>query len=125
MNYYLLAFKKYFDFSGRSRRKEYWYFALFNFIVALILGIIDGVLGTLNAEIGLGVLSAVYAIATIIPNLSITFRRLHDTNKSAWWLFILLIPLIGIIVFLVFMCQDSRDENDYGSSPKLSSIPAA
>tara|TARA_B110000881_G_C18546889_1_gene501735 strand:+ start:360 stop:737 length:378 start_codon:yes stop_codon:yes gene_type:complete len=125
MNWYIQGFKRYFDFSGRSRRKEYWYFALFNLIVAVLLGIFDGALGTVDAELGLGVLGAIYAVATIIPNLSITFRRLHDVNKSAWWLLILLIPLIGFIVWLVFMCQDSKDENKYGSSPKISDMQSA
>lgn len=119
MNWYLQGFKRSFDFGGRSRRKEYWYFTLFSVIVTLILAVSDSLLNTYNADLGMGLLGGIYAMITIIPNFSLTFRRLHDVNKSAWWLLILLIPLIGIIVLLVFCCQDSKEKNEYGMSPKL------
>lgn len=124
MNWYIQGFKRYFDFGGRSRRKEYWYFALFNLIAVILLAVIDSLTGTFNIELGMGLLGAIYSIATIIPNLSITFRRLHDIDKSAWWILILLIPLIGFIVLLVFLCQDSKEENKYGPSPKLTDVYA-
>ena len=119
MNWYLAALQKYVQFSGRARRKEYWFFVLFNMIISIVLTAIDGVTGTLNAESGMGLLSGIYALAVLIPSIAVGFRRLHDTGRSAWWFLILLIPLIGIIVILVFLIQDSQEENEYGASPKL------
>ncbi len=119
MNWYLEALKKYVAFSGRARRKEYWYFALFNIIISIALAVIDGVTGTLHAEVGVGLLSGLYTVAIVIPSLAVTFRRLHDTDRSGWWLLLGLIPLVGAIVLLIFMVQDSKPgENRYGASPK-------
>lgn len=121
MNWYLEVLKKFADFSGRARRKEYWYFVLFNMIFSIVLSFFDGVFGSLNPETGVGLLSGIYALVVLIPSIAVGFRRLHDTGRSAWWLLIGFIPLIGIIVLLVFMVQDSQEgENEYGVSPKLS-----
>lgn len=112
MNYYINAFKNYVNFKGRARRKEYWMFVLFNFIVAFVLGIIDGL-------IGITVLSTIYSLAVIIPSLALCFRRLHDIGKSGAWILIGLIPLVGEIILLVFFCTDSQaGENQYGPNPK-------
>ncbi|ABV88721.1 DUF805 domain-containing protein [Shewanella pealeana] len=120
MNWYLLALKKYFDFSGRSRRKEYWMFALFNIIFSIVLTFIDGMFGTINLETGMGLFSGLYALAVFIPGLALTVRRLHDINKSGWWLLILLVPIIGVITIFVFCVLDSKtEENSWGMSPKL------
>ncbi len=119
MNWYLEALKKYAVFSGRARRKEYWYFFLFNLLISIVLVVIDGMTGTLDAEAGIGLLGAIYGLAVLIPGLAVSVRRLHDTDRSGWWLLIVLIPLIGAIVILVFMVQDSKPgENQYGSNPK-------
>jgi uncharacterized membrane protein YhaH (DUF805 family) len=120
MNWYLQVIRKYAQFSGRARRKEYWFFALFNLLISLALAIVDNFTGTLNPETGYGLLSGIYSLAVLIPSLAVTFRRLHDTGRSAWWILIVLIPLIGAIVLLVFMVLDSQQgENEYGPSPKL------
>ena len=119
MVWYFEVLKKYAVFSGRSRRKEYWFFVLFNIIVSIILGVIDGVTGTLDPESGMGLLGLIYTLAILIPALAVSVRRLHDTGRSGWWLLILLIPLIGTIVILIFMVQDSKpEENQYGPNPK-------
>lgn len=119
MNWYFEVLKKYAVFSGRSRRKEYWFFVLFNIIVSIILAVIDGVTGTLDPESGMGILGLIYTLAVLIPALAVSVRRLHDTGRSGWWLLILLIPLIGTIVILIFMVQDSKpEENQYGPNPK-------
>lgn len=116
MNWYLAVLKQYAVFSGRARRKEYWYFLLFSIIASIILSIIDGLL---MATIGIAGLYVIYSLGIIIPSLAVSVRRLHDTGRSGWWLFINLIPLIGAIVFLVFMVQDSQaDENQYGANVK-------
>ena len=119
MYWYLEAFKKYAVFGGRSRRKEYWYFMLFNIVVLIVLGGIDALLETLNSGLGVGLLIAIYALASIIPFLAVSVRRLHDIDRSGWWYLINLIPLIGPIVMLVFTLLDSTPgDNRYGPDPK-------
>lgn len=119
MNWYLQALKKYAVFSGRARRKEYWYFVLFNLVVSMALAIIDGMTGSVSALTGMGTLSGIYTIIVLIPGIAVTVRRLHDTDRTGWWLFIALIPLVGAIVLLVFMVLDSDpNSNEYGANPK-------
>jgi uncharacterized membrane protein YhaH (DUF805 family) len=125
MSWYVKVLKKYAVFSGRARRKEYWMFFLFNFIFAVVLGIIDEITG-ITSNTGLSVLSTIYGLAVLVPGLAVAVRRLHDTNRSGWWLFIALIPLAGVIVLLVFMAQDSQPgENQYGPNPKTDVAIAA
>lgn len=113
MNWYLEVLKKYAVFTGRARRTEYWMFVLFNFIVAVVLGIIDRVIGT-----G-GLLGAVYGLAVLLPGIGVAIRRLHDTGRTGWWLLIGFVPLIGLIVLIVFMVMDSKPgDNEYGAYPK-------
>lgn len=119
MQWYLDVLKKYAIFSGRARRKEYWFFALFNAIFSIVLSIIDGAIGSFSVEGGIGLLSGLYTLAILIPGLAVGFRRLHDTGRSAWWLLIVFVPLVGAIVLLVFTLQDSEaGENQYGPNPK-------
>lgn len=118
MEWYLAALSKYAQFSGRSRRKEYWFFYLFNLLISIGLAILDGVLGLGGGSFGL--LSTLYALAVLIPGLAVTVRRLHDTGKSGWWLLIVLVPLIGAVVLIVFMATDGTPgANEYGPDPKL------
>lgn len=112
MEWYLTVLKKYAVFSGRARRKEYWMFALFNIIASFILGMVDGVLGT-------AILGIIYSLAVLIPSIAVAVRRLHDTDRSGWWLLIGFIPLIGWIVLLVFTLLDSKEDNRFGPNPKL------
>ncbi len=113
MEWYLGVLKKYAVFTGRARRKEYWMFFLFNVIISIVLGVVDGVLGTA------GILGALYGLAVLIPGIAVAIRRLHDTARSGWWLLIGFVPLVGLIVLIVFMVQDSVDEgNEYGPNPK-------
>ena len=117
MNWYLKVLKQYAVFSGRAQRKEYWMFYLINFIIASGIGLIEGLAGSP------GVFSALYGLAVLIPGSAVSVRRLHDIDRSGWWLLIGLIPLIGIIVLLVFMVQDSKPgDNQYGVNPKNATI---
>ena len=126
MSWYLEALKKYAVFSGRSRRMEYWYFVLFNIIVSIVLGVIDGLLGTSGSSAGAGLLSGIYSLAVLIPTLAVTVRRLHDTDRTGWWILIALVPLIGVIVLLVFAALDSTPgSNQYGPNPKEASARVA
>lgn len=123
MNWYLQVLKKYAVFTGRARRREYWFFVLFNIIVSIALAVIDGMMGSFSGGAGMGLLGGLYALGVLIPSIAVSVRRLHDTDRSGWWLLILLIPLIGAIVLLVFMLQDSRPGvNRYGENPKTAEI---
>jgi uncharacterized membrane protein YhaH (DUF805 family) len=114
MNWYLEVLRKYAVFSGRARRMEYWMFVLINAIVGLVLAAIEGLLG-----ISYNVLGVLYSLAVLIPSLAVAIRRLHDTNRSGWWILINLIPVIGWIIFIVFAVQDSQPgPNQYGPNPK-------
>lgn len=113
MEWYVKVLKQYADFSGRARRKEYWMFALFNLIIAVVLGFIEGLLGMT------AVLGTLYALAVLIPSIAVSVRRLHDTDRSGWWVLISLIPVIGTIVLLIFLVLDGNpDSNEYGPNPK-------
>ena len=120
MNWFLVAVKeKYADFSGRARRREYWFFLLVYLLINIALLVVDNLLGWFDADSGVGVLSGIFTLALLIPSLSVAVRRLHDTDRSGWWLLIGLIPLIGGIVLLVFFVQDSQTgANRFGPNPK-------
>lgn len=119
MNWYIEVLKKYTEFSGRSRRKEYWYFTLFNIIVSCLFIVLDFILGTFNSEAGYGVLNTIYSLSVLLPAIGVSIRRLHDIGRSGWFLLIGLIPLIGAIVLLIFFVKDSQTgENPYGPNPK-------
>lgn len=118
MQWIILAMKNALNFKGRARRKEYWMFALFTFIVSIVLTIIDTALG-LEFAPEVGVLSTLFSLVVLIPSISLLFRRLHDTGRSAAWILIGLIPLIGWIVLIVFTVQDSQPQtNKWGPNPK-------
>ncbi|WP_424767616.1 DUF805 domain-containing protein [Paenibacillus sp. sgz302251] len=112
MEWYLKVLKNYVGFQGRARRKEYWMFVLFSFIISLVLTIVEAVTGMP------AVLTGLYSLAILLPSLAVSVRRLHDTGRSGWWLLISLIPLVGGIILLVFMCLDSEENNKYGPNPK-------
>src|SRR5512145_1641132 len=95
MSWWLTAMKKYVDFSGRARRKEYWMFVLFNLIFGLVAFTLDFMLGMANDGEGVGLFYALFSLGILLPTLSVTVRRLHDIGKSGWWFFIGLIPFIG------------------------------
>ncbi|MBN9690500.1 MAG: DUF805 domain-containing protein [Verrucomicrobia bacterium] len=119
MSWYLAVIKKYAVFSGRARRKEYWYFILFNTLISIVLGIIDGVAGTFNAEVGIGLLGGIYGLFAFIPSLAVFVRRLHDTDHTGWWILIGFVPLIGAVVLLLFLVRDSTPgSNRFGPNPK-------
>jgi len=123
--YYLdILTNKYADFNGRARRKEYWMWTLYYTIVLLFAMVLDNVLG-LNFELfgqdlGYGWLYVTIRITHLIPGLGIVVRRLHDVGKSGWFYLIILIPLIGFIWILVLFCTEGvKEDNKWGSNPKL------
>jgi len=115
MEPYIKAMKNYVTFSGRSSRQDYWMFQLFVFLFTLAACVVDGVL---TGAWGGGLVYVVTALAHFLPGLAAAARRLHDTDKSAWWLLLLLIPLVGPIVILVFLCLPSQPGgNRFGGNP--------
>jgi uncharacterized membrane protein YhaH (DUF805 family) len=121
MNWYLDVLKKYADFGGRARRKEYWMFALFNALIYIAILIFSAILGSIDNSLALigSLLLVVYGLAIFVPSLAVAVRRLHDTGRSGWWFLIAFVPFVGGIILLVFTVQDSvPGENEYGKNPK-------
>ena len=117
MEWALQPLRKYAGFTGRARRKEYWLFALAVWIVEMVLMGLTGGFGHPNILASLVLL--IFCVGLFVPSLAVGFRRLHDTNRSAWWMLIGLIPFIGAIVLLVFLCLDGTPgDNRFGPDPK-------
>ena len=119
MNWFVDALQKYAVFSGRAQRSEYWYFFLFYFLLAVAAAILDGLVESFNQRTGLGFFSGILALGLLLPSLAVGVRRLHDIDRSGWWLLIAVIPLVGAIVLLVFTVKDSQPgPNRFGPNPK-------
>ena len=124
MNYYLEALKKYAVFHGRAHRAEFWWFVLFNAIFSFALNITFGArVGVPEESVSsaspLAILPAIYGLAVLLPAIGVSIRRLHDTNRSGWWLLIALFPIVGAIVLIVFYAQaGDAGENQFGADPK-------
>lgn len=110
---YVAMFRNYINFSGRTRRRDFWMAVLVNFVITLILSILTRILSVF------GVVQTIYGLAVLLPFLALWARRLHDINMSAWFLLLNLIPGIGSVILLVFACMDSQPgSNQYGPNPK-------
>jgi uncharacterized membrane protein YhaH (DUF805 family) len=135
MNWFLMGWQRALDFEGRSRRKEYWMFSLFNFlifaavvvavaVVFMVLGVAADSTGT--AAMGLGVVGggvvALYALASLLPGIALAIRRLHDTNRSGWWLLISLVPLGGIVMLVFMLTDGTPGDNSFGPDPKSTGV---
>ncbi|MGV7165051.1 DUF805 domain-containing protein [Xanthomonas citri] len=127
MEWMLLPLKRYADFNGRSRRKEYWMFALMQLLVLFVFGGLFAVaalaMGNENGPGALawliGAVMVIVCLALIVPGIAVTVRRLHDQDKSGWFYLISLVPYVGAFVLLVFMCiEGTPGPNQYGENPK-------
>lgn len=117
MEFFIRAYKNYANFNGRDTRQQYWMFYLFYIIVYIVLSVIDSVVG---AD---GLLGGIFALATLIPSIAIGTRRLHDIGKSGWWQLILLVPLIGAIILIVFFAKQGMiGDNQFGNDPRGAEI---
>lgn len=106
--------QNYCNFEGRTSRSEFWWFALFTFLVSFAVGII-----TMRSEVARSVLSAIVNLGFLLPNLGLAVRRLHDTGRSGWWVLLGLIPVVGWIILIVWYCAPSQQNNQYGPTPNI------
>ena len=129
MSWYLQVWQRYAEFSGRSRRMEYWIFTLYNVVIFLVLYLAGvGFALVKQPEMGAFMYFAyvAYALAALVPSLACTVRRLHDTGKSGWWVLIALVPIVGAIALLVMMVlEGTPGNNQYGPDPKWNQRGAA
>lgn len=115
VEYFKLALSKYAQFTGRSRRSEYWYFTLANVLISLTISALGWITG---ADLLFGLLSILLSLALLIPALAVLVRRLHDTGHSGWWYFIVF-TFIGVFLLLYWLALDSEEgTNMYGPNPK-------
>jgi uncharacterized membrane protein YhaH (DUF805 family) len=124
------VYRNFFNFQGRARRSEYWWFFLFNILAGIVIGIVEVALGlgagTMSSgpgEVSMnfagGPLSIIWSLVNIIPGIAVGIRRLHDTDRSGWWTFIALIPLIGFILLIVWYASNgTAGSNRFGNDPK-------
>jgi uncharacterized membrane protein YhaH (DUF805 family) len=131
MEWMLMPYRRYADFSGRSRRKEYWMFVLFTTLVMLAGGALIAMGGVFDLDpatgapqfnalawIGFAIIG-IFGLASFIPTLAVVVRRLHDQDKSGWFILLQFIPYVGGIIIFVLMCLDgTRGENRFGPDPK-------
>ena len=117
------CFSKYATFSGRAARSEYWFWALFTWLVAVAFTVVDMMLfGTMEFQ----PLSSLFSLAVLVPSIAVGVRRLHDIDRSGWWLLIMLIPLIGLIVLLIWFVKKGTDgPNRFGDDPLSSAASLA
>ncbi len=105
----------YCNFNGRASRSEYWWYCLGVFVLGVIINIVFSFSETANM-----VVSGIVNLALLLPGLGLAVRRLHDINKSGWWLFLVLIPLVGAIVLIIWFCKESdMQPNQYGPVPNM------
>ena len=130
--YKKVVFENYANFKGRARRSEFWWFTLFNFLIGMVFNLIlYSIVGTdVKAIIQNGgniptsyyiinIISTIYSLAILVPSLAVTVRRLHDVGRSGWFFFLILVPIIGWIILLVWHFTDSQPgTNQWGPNPK-------
>jgi uncharacterized membrane protein YhaH (DUF805 family) len=105
------GFGKYVTFSGRAARSEFWYWALFSILANLVAGILDGILG------GIGLIGLIVSLALLLPGIAVSVRRLHDLDRTGWWLLIAFTG-VGIILLLVWDCmKGTTGPNSHGADP--------
>ena len=113
------CFNQYCGFKGRASRAEFWWFTLFTGIVGFVLGFVDGLLftSTENAFFALLGFSGLFQLGVFLPTLAVTARRLHDTDKSGWWMLLYLTIIGGIVVFIFTLLRGNEGSNKYGEDP--------
>lgn len=113
LQWFQKGLRNYVDFSGRARRKEYWYFVVVQSVLIILAMILDYMM--FNSE--MGIFYGLVGLGLFLPSLAVTIRRLHDTSRSGWWMFIQLIPLIGTILLLIWLASDTKPEMNRWGAP--------
>lgn len=117
MEWMLMPLKRYAEFSGRSRRMEFWMFILFTVIVRYVLTFVDGMIGMGVADGGFSPLSSLFSLAVLVPTIAVAIRRMHDSDRSGWWI---LLPIVN----LVFYClPGTTGSNRFGEDPMGATSP--
>jgi uncharacterized membrane protein YhaH (DUF805 family) len=110
------GFSNYVNFSARAARSEFWYWTLFVILVAIVANVVDAVVVGIGS--GFAPVSTIVSLGLILPNIAMQVRRLHDTDRTGWWILIALVPLVGIILLIVWYATKGTDgSNQYGSDP--------
>ena len=110
------CFSKYATFKGRASRSEYWWWTLFNILLGILIGVILGLSGA--SEDTVDIVSSIFALLMLLPNIAVSVRRIHDSGRSGWWWWIILVPLAGPIFFLFLLVAKSQEgDNKYGEYP--------
>ena len=124
MEWATLPLKRYAEFTGRSRRKEYWMFTLLAIGIYIVASILDRIAGMNGMIAGrYGPITALVALGLLVPSLAVSIRRLHDSDRSGWWLLLGLVPMVGGIIVLVLMALDgTRGANRFGADPKAGEV---
>lgn len=106
------GFSNYVGFAGRAPRSEFWYWVLFVFILTILASVID------NAIIGMPIVGTIVSLGLLLPGIAVSVRRLHDIDRTGWWILIGLVPLVGAILLLIWYCsKGTPGPNTYGSDP--------
>jgi len=111
MNWFLVALKKYAVFSGRSSRSEFWYFTLFQMIIVMGLILIEVSMGMT------GIIGMIASLALLLPAIAVGVRRLHDIDKSGWWMLLMIVPLVSLILIIFFVKKGTDGQNRFGEDP--------
>ena len=118
MNWYVSVMRNYVNVDGRARRKEYWMFFLVYFGILIVAAVLDSI-------IGMGLIGGLVVLAHLLPSICVGVRRLHDINRSGWWLLVGLVPFIGWIIALYWAVKDGdAGGNNFGADPKTEGEPA-
>jgi uncharacterized membrane protein YhaH (DUF805 family) len=121
MIWFIRALKKYATFSGRARRREFWMFQLCTCLIAFAISVISVWVGVHDDLFAVKV--ALLYLLLLLPTLAVTVRRLHDTGRSGWYLFVTLVPIGGAVAFLIFVAQGGvLGTNEYGPDPKMAEV---
>jgi uncharacterized membrane protein YhaH (DUF805 family) len=116
VQWYVVVLRRYAQFDGRAHRPEFWWFTLWSFIVSLALSVLELALGLGNDWAS--PLTSVYALLVLVPTLAVGARRLHDTGRTGWWQLLLVIPLVGLIILIVWWAREGdREPNRWGPRP--------
>jgi uncharacterized membrane protein YhaH (DUF805 family) len=113
MHWYTDVIKKYAVFNGRAARPEYWWFLLISVIIAAVLNLVFSAIGGRS-----NIVSDLYSLAVLLPSLGVGIRRLHDTNRSGWWILISIVPFVGwIVLIILYALASDPGPNRYGAGP--------